>query len=432
MKLAIISDVHLGDPLCTLVESKNNLYTAGPRYSEFKEAAGTGNDYLILLGDILDFSVTSYENAYAAGKAFFSMLGKDKIAEQIIYVPGNHDYDIWGIVEYEANIIYQIKNGKLPRRFRSSVPGILDDRTNSTNPGFTLPGVGRRENGNYTYGGLFLDHITRTYDSAAAKMKGRASHFVFAYPNIYLVTDNDTVMMTHGQYLESYWSLLSEWTPIIFKSDLPVGTEMDIAELVGINFPFNQLACSGVGQAGVLSKVLNELQSQIKHGNIQKAKEYLDNLDEYLDKNVFDYKEWYRFIDEIKTDLVSNLVKDKITGLIAEQKETRYNEQFFNDSGVKKRFKSFYKSSLAEIENLRKLYNISLPVPDTVIFGHTHQPIPVNGGNAPVKLNAENSDIRIYNTGGWLWNEKRNIKVFGGAEVFKYETGKGLSSVSIR
>src|SRR5574338_583931 len=146
MKLAIISDAHLGDPLCTLVESKNNLFTAGPKYAEFKEAAGTGNDYLILLGDILDFSVTSYENAYAAGKAFFSMLGKDKIAEQIIYVPGNHDYDIWGIVEYEANIIYQIKNGKLPRRFRSSVPGILDDRANSANPGFTLPGVGRSEN----------------------------------------------------------------------------------------------------------------------------------------------------------------------------------------------------------------------------------------------------------------------------------------------
>jgi predicted phosphodiesterase len=431
MKLAIISDAHLGDPLCTLVELKDNLYIPGPKYSGFIDAAGTGNDYLILLGDILDFSVASYENAYAAGKAFFTMLAKDKIAEQIIYVPGNHDYDIWGIVEYEANIIYQIKSGKLPRKFRSAVPGILDDRTNSQNPGFTLPGVGRRANGNYTYGGLFLDHITKTYDTGS-KMKGKTSHFVFAYPNIYLVTDNDSVMMTHGQYLDPYWSLLSEWAPIIFKTDLPVGTEMDIAELVGINFPFNQLACSGVGQAGVLSKVLTELQSQIKHGDIRKSKEYLDNFDDYLDKNVFDYKEWYQFIDEIKTDLISNLVKDKITGLIASQKETRYNEQFFNDSGVKKRFKSYYKSSLAEIENLRKLYNISLPVPDTVIFGHTHELVPANDENAPVLLKADNYDVRMYNTGGWLWNEKDNKKEFKGAGVFKYETGKGIRSVSIR
>lgn len=51
---------------------------------------------------------------------------------------------------------------------------------------------------------------------------------------------------------------------------------MDITELVGLNFSANQLACSGVGQAGVLSELISDLQSQIKKGEITKAKEYLD------------------------------------------------------------------------------------------------------------------------------------------------------------
>ena len=147
MKLAITSDTHLGDPLCSLVEWNGNDYVEGPKYQEFREAAGTNNDYLILLGDILDFSVTSYENAYRAGKVFFTLVQKDKIADQIIYVPGNHDYDIWNIVENEVNIIHQIKNGKIPRKFRTAVPGILDDRTNTDTPGLTLPGVGKRTDG---------------------------------------------------------------------------------------------------------------------------------------------------------------------------------------------------------------------------------------------------------------------------------------------
>ncbi len=327
MKLAITSDTHLGDPYCSLVEWNGNDYREGPKYKEFKEAAGTGNDYLILLGDILDFSVTSYENAYRAGKVFFTLIQKDKIADQIIYVPGNHDYDIWNIVENEVNIIHQIKNGRIPRKFRTAVPGILDDRTNTDTPGLTLPGVGKRSDGSYTYGGLFLDHIT-----------DEPSHFIFCYPNLYLATDEGTILMTHGHYLDNYWSLLSKWAPIIFGSDLKLGTKMDIQEMVGMNFPFNQLACSGVGQAGILSEILSEVQQQIKEGKIEKTRQYLDNLDDYLDDNVFDYRKWYQFINEAASDIASNKAKKLILDKIASVTKVRYNKEYFSFLKFKKGF----------------------------------------------------------------------------------------------
>ena len=416
MKLAITSDTHLGDPLCSLVEWNGNDYTEGPKYKEFKEAAGTGNDYLILLGDILDFSVTSYENAYRAGKVFFTLVQKDKIADQIIYVPGNHDYDIWNIVENEVNIIHQIKNGKIPRKFRTAVPGILDDRTNTDNPGLTLSGVGKRSDGSYTYGGLFLDHITDD-----------PSHFIFCYPNLYLATDEGTILMTHGHYLDNYWSLLSKWAPIIFGSDLKLGTKMDIQEMVGMNFPFNQLACSGVGQAGILSEILSKVQQQIKEGKIEKTRQYLDNLDKYLDDNVFDYRKWYQFINEAASDLASNKAKKLILDKISSVTKVRYNKEYFQQPEVQERFFTYYNACLAELEELGKLNNINIQEPDKVIFGHTHEAISLE---RPIQLPLEGKRINLFNTGGWL-HMHRLKEVYAGAEVFKYENGLGIRAPSL-
>ena len=37
MKLAITSDTHLGDPLCSLIEWNGNDYVEGPKYQEFEK-----------------------------------------------------------------------------------------------------------------------------------------------------------------------------------------------------------------------------------------------------------------------------------------------------------------------------------------------------------------------------------------------------------
>ena len=406
MKLAITSDIHLGDPLCSMVKWDGNDFKEGPEYKYFREKAGTGNDYLILLGDILDFSVTSYAKAYRAGKVFFSLVQRDRIADQIIYVPGNHDYDIWNIVENEVNIIHQMRKGKVPRKFRTAVPGILDYRTDTKTPGLTLPGVGKREDGTYTYGGLFLDHIT-----------DEPSHFIFCYPNLYLATDEGTIMMTHGQYLDKYWSLLSEWAPFIFKRELKLGTETDIQELVGMNFPLNQLACSGVGQAGVLTEVLAELQEEIKRGETDKSWDYLNNLDNIIDEYFLDFNSWYRLLGKAGSDMLTDMAKRLILEKISNIRKVRYNEFYFITPEVHERFLRYFNASLVEIEDLRKLYNIYFPDPDKIIFGHTHQPIPKK---KPLKLKVNQQTVSLLNTGGWLSYEEEGKTYEPEAEVISY------------
>ena len=62
MKLAFISDTHFGDEMCTLVDHAN--LGPGQKFDSFASAAGRGNDFLVLLGDIFDFSIAPYEDVY--------------------------------------------------------------------------------------------------------------------------------------------------------------------------------------------------------------------------------------------------------------------------------------------------------------------------------------------------------------------------------
>ena len=110
MRLAVVSDTHFGDDLCTLVRPRPGGGTPepGPGYAALRDAVGQV-DYLVLLGDIIDLSMAGYEDAYRDAKAFFTALQRDGLARELVYVPGNHDFDIWNVVEHQVSVINQLK-----------------------------------------------------------------------------------------------------------------------------------------------------------------------------------------------------------------------------------------------------------------------------------------------------------------------------------
>jgi len=75
MRVAVLSDTHFGDPLCTLVSSgpREKEPSIGPAYEPLARAIGKV-DYLVLLGDILDFSVASFADKYHQARAFLRRL----------------------------------------------------------------------------------------------------------------------------------------------------------------------------------------------------------------------------------------------------------------------------------------------------------------------------------------------------------------------
>jgi hypothetical protein len=110
--------------------------------------------------------------------------------------------------------------------------------------------------------------------------------------------------------------------------------------------------------------------------------------------------------------------------------QSRYSKKFLSKQAVRKRFRSYYHTSLNEIQRLHEERGTDIPVPKHVIFGHTHQPIPWGSDELIDKVNGH--DVHLCNTGGWLLNEDNREAPFVGADIVMYETGKGIRSESIR
>lgn len=424
MRLAIISDMHFGDPVCTMVDY--DTLRRGEKYGAFLERAGQNNDYLILLGDTFDFSITDYANAYRIAKTFFRFLKEDKVAKNIIYVSGNHDFDMWHTLEHQINVIHQIGQGRPAREFNWSAPGFIDDRTKSPLRGFQLPGTtGVLDPDQPPRVKMYLNNISRQSDGS-----GKETNFYFAYPNIYFVSDNEAVLITHGHYLESYWTVVGEWAARVAGDDLKVDGGFDLWQLVAVNFPLCQFACCGVGQAGPLTQLIREVRQEVKDKNLSRVEKYLGRLTSHLDAmtpyGVLNPKEW-------GSDIAFRYFHRKVLKSIKKFKYARYCEKFIQNKHVMERFHNFFAASVVEINRLNKQYGLDMPVPHHVIFGHTHQPIPWGASDAPRTVMPGGPAITLYNTGGWLWREQtKDRREFCGAEVFTYESNKGFTSHSIR
>ena len=431
MKLAFISDTHFGDRECTLIDY--DTMTKGAKFDAFAAAAGKDSDFLVLMGDIFDFSINSYEEVYKRAKVFFELVKTENIAKSIIYVPGNHDFDMWHTVQQEIRIIHQVRQGKPAQWFRWSLPGFIDDRAGSASRGFHLPGpiVGPVDPAARPDAAkLFLNGISINADKGLGP-----TNFYMAYPNLYMIYEADgkprPIVITHGHYLEAFWTLSGEWLRKIAQGDLP--QQVILEDMVAFNVPLCQLSCSGIGQAGKLTPLVQEVQREVKDGDLDRVKRYLKRLDNTLDEMIklkwYNPKTWVR---ECFTDLVSNKLENEVIKALEERDDTRYSEDFMTKEEVQERFKRYYQASLNEIQQLKQVHNLDMPQPRRMIFGHTHRPIKWEAPDAPTLTLDDGKSVKLYNTGGWLWKkDAKGEREFCGAEVFTYNSQDGFASERI-
>jgi predicted phosphodiesterase len=432
VRVAILSDTHFGDDLCTLVvEPPKGPPALGPAYPALARAVGRA-DYVVLLGDVLDFSVASFEKAYRHAKVFFTALQADGLARQLIYIPGNHDFDIWNIVEHQVNVINQLKQGELPRAFKRSVPGVIDDRRSDAADGLVLPRVTPNPEWHDTgakYGNLFLDNITRVKSTRrGVRSEGRKLTFNFVYPNLYLVSDSgESVLVTHGHYFEAYWALASDWLMRIASDALAVETpgQLNLQELVGMNLPLNQLACTGIGQAEPLTALVRKVQRDVGAGRLGEVALFLDRLE----ARILDDRAGASRIRRAAERYVVRRIKLWVLGALAAHPQARYSRLFLSRPSVRERFRRYYRHSLNELSQLSRDHGIDVPPPSHVVFGHTHQPIP--WGEDELVDDIDGHTLRFCNAGGWLLKDEADGE-FVGAEIVVYESGVGFRSHSVR
>ena len=420
MKLAVISDVHFGDPCSALAAmDRGGEPQLGRAFEPFVQATGEGNDFLILLGDIFDFSVSDYATAYAIASIFFAEVNRRGIAREILYIPGNHDFSFWNIALHEINVINQLKAGQLPK-MRWTIPAVLDSRVSrQASSHLTLVGVGHKspvsaKHGG-KYGGLFLDQFTVPPGSSLQPMTVNV-----AYPNAYVCDSQGSTLLTHGHYFESYWSMTLSIVRRILGQDLVLKPGCgDLEALVAINFPLNELASAGVGQAGPLTNVVRQIVADLRTGNVRREEQYVNAAFKYLDDEVFTFGRW-GFLKELLTDMSLGVTKAAVLGALKVQKDiprARNNRHFLEDARVRSNLDLFLRACVVELANIR---NTGVDVPDvhSMIFGHTHDSIP---SSAPFSHLFPDSPrvLSICNTGGWLESTRG-----GGidAAVFMYDS----------
>jgi UDP-2,3-diacylglucosamine pyrophosphatase LpxH len=430
MRIAVVSDTHFGDDLCTLVQPgpPGCEPEPGPGYAALRAAIGRV-DYLVLLGDIIDLSVGGYEEAFRDARAFFTALQRDGVARELVYVPGNHDFDIWNVVEHQVSVINQLKQGELPRPFKRAVPGVIDAREEE--PRLHLPDVAAHpewHSARTDYGGLFLDHITlRPSPPDGPRGLGERLVFDFAYPNLYLVTeDGESVLLTHGHYFEAFWTLLGEWAVRLAADDLPHEHpgELSVRELVGVNFPLHQLACSGIGQAQPLTALARRVQLDFGAGRTDRVARYLERLEAVVAGRSVP------LLERLVRRWIARRARARIVAALADAEQTRFSRSFLSRPAVRERFRRYYRSCLAELDRLRREHGVDVPPPRHVVFGHTHQPIPWDSGELADSVDGH--EVVFCNTGGWVLQAPGAVGSYAGAEVVLYETGRGMRSTSIR
>jgi UDP-2,3-diacylglucosamine pyrophosphatase LpxH len=401
MTIGITSDIHLGDDGCKLVREDD----VAPAYAAFREcvrsaASGAPLSYLILNGDILDFAVASFDKAFVRAKVFFRALARDRLAEEIIYIPGNHDKHIWDAVEWEVNVIRRLKSpeDKNPRPFARTQPGVIDL---TKRPVLTLHDVSYVE-GAARYGTLFLEGLFE---------RGNVLPINVVYPNLYIKAPEDTILVSHGHMLENAWVLLSRF----LRHEPELGGVAGIKELEEHNVPVTSLLCTAVGQAGSVSQIFAQISTEAKRGCVTRLEHLLDRVIPELEEMIA--LPWpLEFLD----DIALKLIRRMILRAARNTTDARYDPVFFQHESVWKRLKEFYAATCLQAQALR------LPAPRRIIFGHTHEPIPAAAPlDTRTRPHGGELALELYNTGGWLGEAGKS------AEVFFIDRAGTLSSVNI-
>lgn len=416
MTIGIISDMHFGDGNCKLL-NKSGLSNV---YTKFRDevinftggpSAGKPLNYLVLNGDTLDFSINAFEKSCQKARPFFTAVQKDNLAEKIILIPGNHDRQIWDVVEWERHVTMRMQRHLDPEEFTRTQPGLIRRDMKSLD----LPEVSPRPETNEP-GGLFLEGL---FPNAVSSVD-----VIVVYPNLYIETAADTYLVTHGHMLEPAWVLLSELMadyPPIRKA---IGNHVGLHELEELNKPLSDLICSAVGQGGPVSDVFYDIQVDAKNGRTDNLKSLLDCLLPKLDA-LFDLP-WYA---EGLDNAFLFALKKVAFAIIGKGRSSRYDSEFWDHQPVRDRFARFYKASAEQAQD-----TFGLGSPNRIIFGHTHEPI---AALKPTVITAKdlpqidfrtikNQKLHLYNTGGWLKDVPGKS-----ADIFFFNDRGGLTSVNI-
>jgi len=378
MTIAIISDTHIGDRSSRLLDKNGTFTSSNPCYCELKEKIFNFTkrkplEFLVLSGDIMDFSINSIDSSINLSRPFFQQLSSDKLTKRIVYIPGNHDKQVWDGVQWDTSIIGNLSDNRPAKQFTRIQPAVISSFNT-----IELEGIYPKSKGKY--GNIFLKGL---FDTSFNNPQ-----MILAYPNLYIKMEEETILVTHGHMFETIWTIIST----LFKGVSGLPDNIGFKELEEWNIPLSSMIATGLGSAGKVSDLFYRIEREIYENKSSLLSQTLGSILPRIKDEL--NLPWYK-----KILIPDWLIKKIILAVAMKAEDPREYNDYLGDKNNKQNFSVFFEASKKELERLK------LPPVNKIIFGHTHHPFSRN--NPYITENFPG--LKFFNTGGWLQENRAEI-----------------------
>ncbi len=407
VKYVCLSDLHLGAEysLLTNIDQENRPNPEEPSTTLLKFAAALRNylsdlspdskPQLILMGDLLDMGFSLIDRTAMAFQRFVEvMFPKDEpaiFAEEIIFIPGNHDHHLWHTVKDQQFL------NQLSSQDNSQVLEPLIEATNL----FDKPSLPS----------ILLTKLVQSYSHL------EDFSVVTAYPNFGLLSkeDNRCVLLHHGHFIENMYRLPTEVARWLLGTD---NQSTNVSKLERQNGEWIDFLWSSLGNAGLVGDNLIKLYDIMHDPSTSHmfSEQLSDKLIQLLQSNLPIGQSTGIKIGShpIAVRQVVSALIDATLGRAASMERNNFLEVLSSSStkGMEWYLNDpVYNQLNTESEGICANGVITSDV--TFIFGHTHKPF----GDEFV-ISKFKSPVKAYNTGGWTVDQPEMVETIGAASVF--------------
>ncbi|MCB1355854.1 MAG: metallophosphoesterase [Maritimibacter sp.] len=382
IQFVCISDLHLGAATALLTDAPaTGGAHAGGAVAELRDALCAGlvatlkalhpsgppaqKPQLVLLGDVLDLSLGTPENALAAFEALMAALAQAGAADWLgpfVFVPGNHDHELWTVTRFQNMAAPGHGSAPTGAQFRHTTPAFAD-------PG-GLPVA------------ALLDTVARRHGFAGVTT---------VYPNMGLVSGDGkrVVVLHHGHFIEAAYHAMSSLTAALEGRP---GISYDAETLEQLNANWIDFLWSNDGDDGRLgAEIMRAHDAEVTGGADVRFNRRLAQI---LAARLGSRLPLPRSATAKQlAGIASEALVDSVIGSYGQLERFSYFAALSEDSlaGLKAYLSGTVLSQIAEAGQGAKMEEL------TFIFGHTHKPF-----EARLPLPGVAMPPAIYNTGGWV------------------------------
>jgi hypothetical protein len=403
IRYVCLSDLHLGADNSILTGIKPGSIdietaTPDPVLSQFvaclraliAQNSGPAKPRLILNGDILEMALADTNQAAMVFERFIELIfppgGEALFDPHMLYIPGNHDHHIWESARETQYI-----------NFISTIPAgaPLEPPWHATK--MVSPD-------------LVPEHFLTTLLRRHPNLQNATVEV--AYPNYAMFSDdgNQCLIITHGHYVESIYSLMSTLNTMIFPDRKRPKV---IWEVEAENFAWLDFFWSTMGRSGDVGRDIGLLYDKLQ--DKQQVEKLIENFAGSLVKK-YNHLKWADGIETKGLAWILDLTLGRVAGL------ERHKPEAFLSDDAQQGLEWYMQEPLLEQLQLENKQRV--PANITLFFGHTHKPF-----EQEMRFVGYPQPLKVYNSGGWVVDHTQPTPIFGAAALLVDET---LQTTSLR